>query len=949
MADCRVKLGVSLLCCCLLFCLSSLGFAQKATLGGTVTDEESGETLPGANVAVTAPGIQTGAATDTEGYFEVRNLPPGMYTVTISYIGYEEKVLTDVEVTAGETKSLDVTLLATGIEINPISVTASRRPEKTLEAPASISVLEARELNNDVSPSTSTALRNVTGLDMAQTGVDRTEVVLRGFNNAFSGEAYVLTDNRQAAVASLGVNVHSIMPNQTTDLERVEIVRGPGAALYGAGVDEGVIHYITKDPFNYPGTTFSFSGGQRTSVAAQFRHAGVINNQFGYKITAQFAQADDWELNPNNRLDSLQLAQDREGVERDYDYQKINVNGMAQYRFSDDVVLTLNGGFSSLDAVILTGVGTAQAKDFGYSYGQLRLQAGNFFAQTYLNVNNLGDSFVYSRETGIDALVDNSTLWNIQAQYNLETWGGRQQFIIGFDYDRTTPDTDGTIFGRFEDQDLISEPGGYIQSQTAISPKLDLTVALRGDYNNVTEDFILSPRVAGVFKPTAEHSFRVSYNRAFTSPGNTENFLDLGPLNIPGAPFSGRGLGSAFGHTFERDPAFGAIPNSNTDLVAYSINPATPGARQPVGLPLAPVYDLVYQQLSSLPISVIRSMLPPPLNDPNVVPDQQLQGLIGLLDPMFTNVAGLSPGGLGIANLSTGQVQPIQDVTDIKPLDLTITQTLEAGYKGLLENRVLFAVDVYYTRKEDFVGPLLVESPLVFIDRNRVPDDLADALAAGIDNNTVLAGLLQQFNLTPEQVAALIVGLAQEDLVAQLPNQQTPIAIVTFEDNTPQSGQLPELVLSYRNFGEVDFWGVDAAIQVIASDRLSFFGNVSIVSDDFFDNEELDETNTALSVALNAPSFKTKFGFNYRVPFGVSVNASARYIEGFPVESGPYVGDIDDYFLLDLGFGYDLGRFAPGARFDFLVQNALDNDHREFIGAPEIGRFAMARITYSIR
>jgi len=53
--------------------------------------------------------------------------------------------------------------------------------------------------------------------------------------------------------------------------------------------------------------------------------------------------------------------------------------------------------------------------------------------------------------------------------------------------------------------------------------------------------------------------------------------------------------------------------------------------------------------------------------------------------------------------------------------------------------------------------------------------------------------------------------------------------------------------------------------------------------------------------------------------------------------------------LLDLGAGYDMSRFQPGLRIDIGVSNALDNMHREFIGAPQMGRMAMGRITYSIK
>ena len=354
--------------------------------------------------------------------------------------------------------------------------------------------------------------------------------------------------------------------------------------------------------------------------------------------------------------------------------------------------------------------GTAQADGWGYAYGQLRFQANHFFAQAYINRNNAGDSFVYG--TGLP-LKDKSTLFNVQAQYNLEMADGKQQFIMGGDYERTTPNTEGTIYGRNEENDLISEIGGYVQSQTAFSSKFALTAALRLDYNNLQEELVASPRVAMVFKPATGHSFRATFNRAFTSPGATEWFLDI-RAREPDAtlPFLVRGRGSTSGFTFSHNSAYTAF--AGTDLVAYSVNPDNLGQPQPIGLPLADTYSSVYQGLASIPIPVLKTMLPAPLN---MLPDEKVAGLVALLAPEATSVTGFSQGVLGKLNLTTGKVDimPEINLADIDPLKRNTTNSFEVGYKGLIENRVLIAIDAYYTNKKNFVGPLLMESPFVLV------------------------------------------------------------------------------------------------------------------------------------------------------------------------------------------------------------------------------------------
>jgi iron complex outermembrane receptor protein len=323
------------------------------------------------------------------------------------------------------------------------------------------------------------------------------------------------------------------------------------------------------------------------------------------------------------------------------------------------------------------------------------------------------------------------------------------------------------------------------------------------------------------------------------------------------------------------------------------------------------------------------------------LPLQTVVALVQLLNPASTRVTGVAGGAMAKLNTTTLGFDPVSDVANIEPLKPTISQTVELGYKGLMNNRILFAVDGYYTNKKDFVGPLLMETPFVFVPT--LSPDLTAALTTGITNNATLAGALQQAGLTPQQVSQIIVGFAQ----TSLPRPTTPVAIVAPTENSLGVGKAPELLLAYRNFGNINFYGVDASVQVMATNRLNFFGNVSFVSDDFFDNEELDEAGTSLSLALNAPKFKGKAGFSYSVPLGFNFNAAYRHVKGFPVDSGTYEGDVEDYDLVDMGAGYDLGRYAPGMSIDVMVQNVLDNEHREFVGAPKIGRLALARLNYT--
>lgn len=924
--------------------------AQTASVRGTVTDAATREALPGATVLVVTPGTSSminpnaGAAADLDGRYEITGLPAGSFELRVTLIGHAEH-RSSLQLADGQAVVVNVALAEEGILLNTIVVSGSRAAEKVLDAPASIDVVQAREIENQPTQSPAVTLRNVPGLDLAQTGADRYELVLRGFNNAFSGATYVMTDYRQSNAPSLNANVYGVMPITNIDIERVEVVRGPGSALYGAGVDAGVVHFITKDPFTYPGTTISLTGGERSLVGVSGRHAGVVNNRLGYKLTGFYSQVDDWKLDPNDPLDAKQLNDDAEGLTRNYDMYKFNVNGLLEYKLTADATLTLTGGTSGYQSIVLSGIGTLQADDYRYYYGQARLQAGRLFAQAYYNRNDAGNSLVYGSNA---AVVDHSTVLNAQVQYNIDAFDGRERITVGSDYKLTTPDTDGTIYGRNENQDEISEIGAYLQSTTQVTPDLDLTLAGRLDYNNVIDQFQLSPRAALVYRLNQSNSVRVTYNRAFSSPGNNSLFLDIpAAVSGVGGPYylAFQGRGSREGFTFNN--------YRNSNAMAFSLPiPALFGQPIPVDqVPLQALYAMVFNAPGGLKETLLGTgPLPPPLDVLNTQPTLRasLSALLESFIPLIQGGTEGEFGGLPDASQPKGYA-PRGGPVDVDPLVQTTTQMFEAGYKGLLGGKVLLAADFYYAQRKNFTGPLLLETPMVYLTDALVPD-LAAALTplvqSAADDSALLKAFLASMGLTPAQAGGLVAGLMGGPLVGKptgivQPDQQ----VLGDVPPCPSPCQAVGGLLAYRNFGNISYWGIDLSTQLLLSDQFTLFGSLSLVSDDLFDEDELDEAGTGLELALNAPRFKAKGGADVRLTNGFSVNASARYVEGFPVRSGPYVGDLESYFLVDLGAGYAIP--GTGMRLDVLAQNILDNEHREFIGAPKMGRFGTARLTYS--
>ena len=219
---------------------STKSFGQAASLYGIITDAETNEELVGANVVLTSGEFSSGTATNSIGKYKLLNIPPGSYSLSISFIGYTSKIIKDIVLAATEKKLLNVELIPAGIEMNSVVVSASRQLQKVDEAPAAVIILESTDIESNPTLVPTEHVKGLTAVDVVSTGLNQDRVVIRGFNGAISSRLLVLTDYRLAQVPSLRFNVYNLIPTIDEDIERIELVLGPGSALYGPNAAGGV-------------------------------------------------------------------------------------------------------------------------------------------------------------------------------------------------------------------------------------------------------------------------------------------------------------------------------------------------------------------------------------------------------------------------------------------------------------------------------------------------------------------------------------------------------------------------------------------------------------------------------------------------------------------------------------------------------------------------------------
>src|SRR5687768_16440897 len=267
--------------------------AQTGTVTGTITESRANQPVGGARVqALSATTVVAATQSRDDGTYRL-SVPAGAYTIVVNRIGYRPGNVA-VTVTAGVGATANVVLSERVVELNPVVTTASRREEKALSAPASVSVIEVREIQERPAVTAADHVQGIAGVDVSKGGVAQSNIVARGFNNAFSGSILTLQDYRFAGVPSLRVNVPLMFTTTNEDIERIEVLLGPASALYGPNSANGVLHIITKSPFTRQGSTLTIDGGERSLLRASVRNAGLLSSQIGYKLSAELLTASDF-------------------------------------------------------------------------------------------------------------------------------------------------------------------------------------------------------------------------------------------------------------------------------------------------------------------------------------------------------------------------------------------------------------------------------------------------------------------------------------------------------------------------------------------------------------------------------------------------------------------------------------------------------------------------------
>ncbi|MBD1397331.1 TonB-dependent receptor [Pontibacter sp. JH31] len=551
-----------------LFAVTQVALAQSGSVKGRVLGADSREPLNGATVLL--EGTTKGASTNAAGDFSIVDVPAGTYNLRISYVGYTFP-RQSVTVNAGSPTDIGtVTMITTNMVGEEIVVTASRRPEKLTEAPATISLISSRDIAELPSFNVGELLARQKGVEFIRTGVLGTGINVRGLNSAFNPKNLQMNDARLSTLIATGLPLGPLGTVVKEDIERIEVVLGPAAALYGPNAHNGLVNTITKDPRRTEGTTLALGAGNQQVFSGRFRHAQVISPKMAFKVTGEYTKGLDFAYN-----DTVYFGAKQRATEIDLDRKFNTMRGEAAMYYSvnnaSDIIVSYGG--SNSNNLAQTNAGRNQIKDWQVHYLHTRYVSPRVFAQVYHTWSKTDDTYAINQRTqnylsfknagfseeearsrsykeqwfgsspaaGVAlprgaVFKDASRRLNGELQYNNSIGGF--DFIVGSQYQRDIADSRNTYLFDRDGAIVVDQLGFYGQIEKQLGGGFKALVAGRGD-NHEFYGFNFIPKAALVWAQN-DHAIRLTYGKGIAAPTI---------LNLEGYLFGGLLIGNGQGYT----------------------------------------------------------------------------------------------------------------------------------------------------------------------------------------------------------------------------------------------------------------------------------------------------------------------------------------------------------------------------------------------------------------
>ena len=407
--------------------------------------------------------------------------------------------------------------------------TASKRAERASDAAAAVFVLTRDDISRSGAVTVADALRLVPGVNVAQINANSWAVTVRGFNSRFSNKLLVMIDGRSVYTPLFSGTLWDQQNIVLEDVERIEVVRGPGGALWGANAVNGVINIITRSARDTQGVLVKAAGGDEYQAEALVRVGGKIGENGAFRVYGKFEQFDENEAATS--------------VNANDDWRNFRGGFRTDFDLSATDTLTMTGEISVIDAGETLDVPLLTFPFLERRDADIERVGAHLLAQW---TRDLGDG----SELAIQGYVDFSDIeipqgeeqrltLDVTAQHSFAV-GERHDLLWGVGFRNISDEITNSEFVAFADTERsVQIFSGFVQDTYKAAGNLDIVLGAKFEHNDFT-GFEIQPSARFVWRASEEATFWGAVSRAVRTPSRAEDDIRaiaaVVPPGFPGNP-----------------------------------------------------------------------------------------------------------------------------------------------------------------------------------------------------------------------------------------------------------------------------------------------------------------------------------------------------------------------------------------------------------------------------
>jgi iron complex outermembrane recepter protein len=392
----------------------------------------------------------------------------------------------------------------------------ARKPQRLSQAAAAVFVITRDDIRRSGAVSLPEVLRLAPGVQVARINQSEWAITARGFNGRFANKLLVLVDGRTVYSPLFSGVYWESLDLPLENIERIEVIRGPGATMWGSNAVNGVINILTRAPVDTQGTSLSLTAGDADKVATAGRYGGKMGDHGYFRVNARF-----YDRSVDSNLPwGNQWTDSQAGFRGDW-----NPSSRDSFTLTGDA---LRAEVHSAYSPVVTRLNASPAPlDLDYAAATENLVGR--WERKLTESTGLALQVSYTREdrSEVDQTGKRDT-FDADFQYRMGL-GSRQDIVWGFDARTTADQLTGDLNITFIPQRLRENlASGFLQDEISlISGTLQLVLGTKLEHNSYMTRPELEPAAQLIWTPSAVHTVWTSVARAVRAPARVDETVQI--------------------------------------------------------------------------------------------------------------------------------------------------------------------------------------------------------------------------------------------------------------------------------------------------------------------------------------------------------------------------------------------------------------------------------------